>query len=93
MMYKSYFTCGIRGHHAYKTNWTPVLNKMLDCKKDNQEEALCYNKHSIGICRKNGTLVGHIPVELSRLIDYFMKNKEENFVSAVVAGHRKCKTE
>ena len=26
---------------------------------------------------------------LSRLKDYFMKNKEENFVSAVVAGPRK----
>ena len=72
-----------------KTTWTPVLNEKLDCKKDNREEALSHDKHSIGVYRKDGTLVGHMPIELSRLMDYFMKNKEENFVSATVAGPRK----
>ena len=48
-----------------------------------------YDKHSMGVYRTNGTLVGHIPIELSLLIDYFMKNKEEIFVSAMVAGPRK----
>ena len=91
MMYKIDFTCGIRGHHAYKTNWTPVLNEKLDCKKDNREEALGNNKHSIGVYRKDGTLVSHVPVELSRLIDYFVKSIEGNFVAAVVAGPRKRK--
>ena len=88
-MYKIDFTCAIRGHHVYKTTWTPVLNEKLDCKKDNREEALSHDKHSIGVYRKDGTLVGHMPIELSRLMDYFMKNKEENFVSATVAGPRK----
>ena len=89
MMYKIDFTCAIRGHHVYKTTWTPVLNEKLDCKKDNREEAPSHDKHSIGVYRKDGTLVGHMPIELSRLMDYFMKNKEENFVSATVAGPRK----
>ena len=40
MVYKIEFMCGIRGYHVYKTNWTPVLNEMLNCKKDNREEAL-----------------------------------------------------
>ena len=40
MVYKTEFMCGIRGYHVYKTNWTPVLNEMLNCKKDNREEAL-----------------------------------------------------
>ena len=34
------YTCGIRGHHIYKTNWAPVINEKLNCKKDNREEAL-----------------------------------------------------
>ena len=89
MMFKIDFTCGIRGHHVYKTNWTPELNEKLDCKKDNQEEALGQDKHSIRVYRKDGTLVGHVPIELSRLIDYFVKSKEGNFVAAVVAGPRK----
>ena len=88
-MYKIDFTCGIKGHHVYKTNWTPVLNEKLDCKNDNREEALRHDKHSIGVYRKDGTLVGHVPIELSRLMDYFVKSKEGNFVAAVVAGPRK----
>ena len=89
MLYKIEFTCGVRGHHVYKTTWTPVLNEKLDCKKDNREEALSHDKHSVGVFKKDGTLVGHIPIELSRLIDYFMESTEENFVSALVVGPRK----
>ena len=89
MLYKIEFTCGVRGHHVYKTTWTPVLNEKLDCKKDSREEALSHDKHSVGVFKKNGTLVGHIPIELSRLIDYFLESTEENFVSALVVGPRK----
>ena len=45
MLYKIEFMCGVRGHHVYKTTWTPVLNEKLDCKKDNREEALSHDKH------------------------------------------------
>ena len=88
MVYK--FTCeftyGIRGYHFYKTNWIPLLNEMLNCKKDNREEALSYDEHSVGVFKKHGTLVGHIPIELYQLIDYFMKECKGNFVSASVVG-------
>ena len=47
-----------------------MLNEKLDCKKDNREEAVGHDKHSIGVYRKDGTLVGHVPIELSCLIDY-----------------------
>ena len=29
-----------------------MLNEKLDCKQDNREEALCHDKHSIGVYRK-----------------------------------------
>ena len=89
MMYKIDFTCGMRGHHVYKTSWAPVLNEKLDCKKDYREDALDHDKHSIGVYRKDGTFVDHVPIELSRLIEYFVKSKDGNFVAAVVAGPRK----
>ena len=89
MLYETEFTCGIRGHHVYQTTSTPVLNEKLDCKKDNREGALSHDKHSVGVFKKDDALVGHIPIELSRLIDHFMKSTEENFVSALVVGPRK----
>ena len=76
----------ISGHHVYKTNWTPILNEKLNCKKDNRKEAVSYSKHSV---KKDRTLVGHISIELSQLIDYFMKDDKENFVSAFVVAPKK----
>jgi hypothetical protein len=89
MLYKVEFTCAIRGHHVYKTTWTPVLNERLKCKKDNREEALSHDKHSVGVFKVDETLVGHIPIEISRIIDYFMQENEKNFISAMVVGPRK----
>ena len=56
MMYKIEFTCGIR------TNWTPAFNEKLNCKKGKWEEALSYDKHSVGVFKLVRTLVGHIPI-------------------------------
>ena len=69
MVYKIEFTCSIKGHHVYKTNGTPALNEKLNCKNGNCEEALSYGKHPIGVFRLIATLVGHMPIELSRSID------------------------
>ena len=83
------FTCAIRGHHVYKASWTPVLNEKIECQKDNREEALSHDKHSVGVFKRDKTLVGHVPIEISRIIDYFMQNNEKTFVPATVVGPRK----
>ena len=61
----------------------------LECKKDNREEALSHGKHSVGVFKRDETLFGHVPIEISRIIDYFMQNNEKRFVSATVVGPRK----
>ena len=65
------------------------IHKQPNCKKDNCEKALSYDKHSAGVFKKDGTLLDHIPIELSRLIYYFMKENKENFISALLVGPRK----
>ena len=67
------------------------LPKMNNCsaKKDDREEAAEYDSHAVGVFKTDETLVGHIPIELSRLIDYFLKSSTENNVSAMVTGKRK----
>ena len=93
IVYKTEFTCGMRGHHVYKANWTHVLNVKLNCEKDNHEEAVSYDRHSVGVFKNGGTLVDHIPIDLSQLIDYSMKDNKKNFISALVVGLRKRKVE
>ena len=72
-----------------KIIWFSVDNESLDWKKENREEALNYDKHAVGVSRKNATLVGHLPIELSNLIDYFLKDAEENFASTAAVVPRK----
>ena len=56
-----------------------------------RNEAAEYDKHAIGAFKTHGVLVGHIPIELSSLIEYFLQKSEENSVSAVVVGSRSVK--
>ena len=71
MSYKMKFKAAIRGHHVYKATWSPVMNEVLICKKDNREEAQEYDSNAVGVYkniakRDDLELVGHVPVELSR---------------------------
>ena len=78
MVNRTEFTFTIRVHHVYKTTWFSVINEKLDCKEDDREEAPNCEKYATGIFKKDGTLVGHTAIELSNLIDYFLKDGEEN---------------
>ena len=78
----------------YKAKRSPEISEKFEYYEDTRKEAKDYNKHSIGIFKlssKEGkkTLVGHIAVELSSLIDYFLMIEETNRVIAEVTGKRK----
>ena len=59
-------------------------------EKSIRQEATGYDKHAIGVFKSDDKLVGHMPIEISNLIDYFLGNTDENRASAVAAGQRKC---
>ena len=81
LVYEIKFDAPIRGHHAYKDTWTPQKDHILYCKKDYPSEALDIDKHVMG-------LVGHVPIELSRIISYFLQDSETNKVKVAVNGKR-----
>ena len=79
MVYEMKFKAAIRGHHAHKTMWTPVLEEVLICKKDNRKEAKEFNVNAVGAYKvqispegENLDLAGHAPVELSRVLAGFL---------------------
>ena len=49
MFYQIEFKTAIRGHHVYKQTWTPSLGEILQCKKDNRQEALDHDEHAVGV--------------------------------------------
>ena len=88
MKYKLEFSAPIRGHHIYKDNWWPKIGEELNCQKDNREDAIQYDKFSIGVF-KNEELVGHIPSEISELLTHFIQNSPKNKMIAFPIGKRK----
>ena len=82
MSYKISFSKNIRVHHGCKYVWKPENGEKLDCHKGN---------HAVGAYKqeKNSTLVGHVSMECSTLVDNFLNADKENRLTAVVAGKRK----
>ena len=88
LRYEISFGAPIRGHHVYKEMWTPQIGETLYCKNDNRQEALQFDKHAVGVF-KDDVLVGHVPIEVSRIISYFLQTNETNTVQVEVTGKRK----
>ena len=94
LVYKIDFGCAIRGHLRYKNNWTPVIGKTLICLKDFRLEAKLFNKHAVGVYRTRDEkkhLMGNVPIELSKLLDYFLMASNENKLIVTASGKRKRK--
>ena len=94
MRYKVEFAAPIRGHHIYKETWCPKVGEELVCRKDDREEAIQYDRNAIGVFQstsndKSEQLVGHIPIEISQLTNYFLEAATTNAIVAVVTGKRK----
>ena len=87
------FRTVIRGHHVYKSIWTPCVGESLVAHRDDRSEALQYDKFAIGTYKKNEEgmeeLVGHVPIELSSLLYHFLSEGPDNHLAIEVTGKRK----
>ena len=77
--------------------WIPCQEEWLICKKDNyHQEVIEHDPNVIGVykeCSEDSSLalVGHLLIELSRLVAGFLGTSKMNSVSVQVCGKRKCK--
>lgn len=49
LSYQMEFKAAICGDRIYKATWSPVMNKVLICKKDKREEAQEYDLNADGV--------------------------------------------
>ena len=55
------------------------------CKEDLREEAKQHDDNAVGVYNSNSDLlVGHVPIEISRIIFYFLKAHADTKVKAKV---------
>ena len=81
----------IRGHHVYKSIWTPAKGEILKCRHDQQDEAKIFDDYAVGLYKteEDGEqLVGHVPIELSFLFFKFIEKEGQNLLHKLMAaGH------
>ena len=79
-----------RGHHVYKTEWSPKLGERLLCRKDQRKEAKEHDEYAVGtFIQESSKLVGYVLIELSFLMFTFLRAHEDNQVVVEVTGSRK----
>ena len=72
----------VRGHHIYKSVWTPVIGETLTLQR---EDGNLEDEYAVAIM-KTGTVVGHVPRELSRIF-FFLQHS--GTIQCIITGHRK----
>ena len=63
------FNSYIRGFHAYKQNWDPVLGRRYSCTTEEKKE---HDKYAVAVVNDD-EVVGHIPLSLSKIMSMFLK--------------------
>ena len=76
------FDSVVRGHHIYKTVWTPVIDEMLQVAQEDTNE---HDEYPVAIT-KAGYIIGHVPRELSRICTFFLMH---GTITCRIIGHRK----
>lgn len=73
----------VRGHHVYKSVWTPVIGEELYLEPEESNE---HDEYAVAV-RKDGETIGHVPRSFSRISWYFLKHAGE--IRCVITGKRK----
>ena len=73
----------IRGHHVFKSIWTPAIGETLPL---NIEDGNSHDPNAVAII-KDSTVVGHAPREVARVFYFFLTH--DGTIHAEVIGHRR----
>ena len=87
-----------RGWHVYqKTTWkSPKKGEALECKRETDPVALRFDPYSIAFTRRSiefltPLTVGHMPLEISRFVWFFLERGGDFF--HVILGNKIFKTQ
>lgn len=80
------FDAAIRGYHYYRKYWHPVEEEHLVCS---HEENNAFDIFAIKICKTDGSIVGHLPRELSRTLNFLLIRDARIFVDLTSVNYRR----
>lgn len=65
------FPSSIRGFHVYKLNWTPYKGEIVTAQTEREN---IYDINAVCFVNKDSGILGHVPRELSQILNYFIKH-------------------
>ena len=63
------FKTAVRGYHYYKTYWNAVCNQTRYCSHEVGNPSDLF---AIKMCKDDGEIVGHLPMEISRITKFLL---------------------
>ena len=73
----------IRGHHIYKSVWSPILGEIMSVDR---EHGNLHDRYAVCLL-KGGSIVGHVPRELAKYFWFFLAHG--GTIICEVSGSRK----
>jgi len=67
---RRYRTLKVRGYHAYFVDASVVIGEVRTCERDHDS---VHDKYAIAVKNEDQTLVGHVPIELSKIFSRFYR--------------------
>ena len=72
--YEVFIEASVRGYHAYFKDATVVIGEVLMCERELDN---VYDKYAVAVNNEKGKVVGHVPIELSKVFARFIRNYGE----------------
>lgn len=73
----------VHGYHAHFKDATLFIGEVLTCERERDN---AFDKHAAAINNEAGHMVGHVPKELSKMFNTFLKDYGE--IKAECIGNR-----
>ena len=85
MMATSYrIESAVRGHHIFKRIWTPHIGEELVLRA---EHGNTVDRFAVAVM-KDTNVVGHVPIEYSRVLWYFLQRRHSIVVCKITGSRR-----
>ena len=72
--YEVFIEASVRGYHAYFKDVTVVIGEVLMCERELDN---AYDKYAVAVNNKQSNVVGHVPLELSKVFARFIRDYGE----------------
>lgn len=81
--YEIFVESAVRGCHAYFKTSTVCVGELMTCEIEENND---HDKYAVAVKSESCKIVGHVPIELSKLICKFIRDFGEAGVECI--GHR-----